>query len=84
MIYLFCLQEWNLKNPKSWYAFNDKTEYVIHIMNLKQDFNHELVLKKVHRIIKFNPKASLKSHIYINTDLRKNGKSNAKETFSSW
>ena len=50
-------------------------------MNLKQDFNHELVLKKVHRSIKFNPKASLKSDIYINTDLRKNGKSNAKETF---
>ena len=33
--------------------FHDKEEYVIHI-NLKQAINHELVLKKVHRIIKFN------------------------------
>ena len=33
---------------------NDKTEYVIHIRNLKQVLNHRLVLRKVHRVIKFN------------------------------
>ena len=33
---------------------HDKTEYVIHIRNLKQAINHGLVLKKVHRVIKFN------------------------------
>ena len=33
---------------------HDKTEYVIHIRNLKQALNHRLVLKKVHRVIKFN------------------------------
>ena len=32
--------------------FHDKTEYVIHIRNLKQTLNHGLVLKKVHREIK--------------------------------
>ena len=32
----------------------DKTEYVIGIRNSKLAFNHGLVLKKVHRIIKFN------------------------------
>ena len=32
----------------------DKTEYVIHIRNLKQAFDYELVLKKLHRVIKFN------------------------------
>ena len=32
----------------------DKTEYVIHIRNLKQASNHGLVFKKVHRMIKFN------------------------------
>ena len=32
----------------------DKTEYVIHIRNLMQVLIHRLVLKKVHRIIKFN------------------------------
>ena len=38
----------------------DKTEYVIHIRNLKQTLNHGLVLKKFHRVIKFNPNAWLK------------------------
>ena len=33
---------------------NDKTEYVIHMRNLKQVLNHGLILKKVHRVIKFN------------------------------
>ena len=36
---------------------HDKTEYVTHIRNLKQALNHGLVLKKLHRIIKFKPKA---------------------------
>ena len=45
---------------------HDKTEYVIHIRNL----NHGLVLKKVHRVIKFNQKAWLKSYIDVNTKLR--------------
>ena len=33
---------------------HDKTEYVLHIRNLKQALNHELVSKKVYRAIKFN------------------------------
>ena len=33
---------------------HDKTDYVIHIRDLKQPLNHGLVLKKVHRVIKFN------------------------------
>ena len=33
---------------------HDKTEYVIHIRNLKQALSHRLVLKKVHRVTKFN------------------------------
>ena len=36
---------------------HDKTEFVIHIRNLKQVLNHGLILKKVHRLIKFNQKA---------------------------
>ena len=50
---------------------HDKTEYVIHIRNLKQALNHGLVLKKVHRVIKFNQNAWLKPYINLNTDLRK-------------
>ena len=40
---------------------HDKTEYVIHIRNLKQALHHGLVLQKAHRVIKFNQNASLES-----------------------
>ena len=37
-----------------------KTEYVICIRNLKHALNHRLILKKVHRVTKFNQNAWLK------------------------
>ena len=52
----------NLKNKK---------KYVLHIKSLKQALNHELKLKKIHRIIEFNQKAWLKPYIDMNTELRK-------------
>ena len=36
---------------------HDKNEYAIHIRNLKEALNHGLILKKVHRVIKFIQKA---------------------------
>ena len=44
-----------------------KTDYVIHIRNLKQALNQGLVLKKINRVIKFSQKALLKPYIYMNT-----------------
>ena len=41
----------------------------INIRNLKQALNHELFLKKVHRVIKFNQNAWLKPYVNINTNL---------------
>ena len=61
---------------------DDKTEYVIHIRNLKQALNHGLVLKKLHRIIEFKEKAWLKSCIDMNTNLRKKGKMLLKKKLS--
>ena len=52
--------------------FYDKNDCVDHIRSLKQALNHGLVLKKVHRVIKFNQKAWLKEYIDMNTELRKN------------
>ena len=45
---------------------NDKTEYVKHIRNLKQALDNGLVSKKVHRVIKFNQNAWIKSYIDMN------------------
>ena len=50
---------------------HDKTEYVIHLRNLKQALNQEVGLKKVHKVIKFNQNAWLEPYIDMNTDLRK-------------
>ena len=47
---------------------------VIHIRNLRQTLNNILVLKKVHKLIKFNRSAWLKPYIDRNTDLRKKAK----------
>ena len=45
---------------------NRKNEYVIDIRKLIQALNHELVLRKVHRVIKFNQKGWLKPDIDMN------------------
>ena len=60
---------------------NDKTEYVIRIRNLKETLHHGLVLKKVHRVIKFNQNARLKPYIDMNTDLRKKAKNDFEKDF---
>ena len=60
---------------------HDKTEYVINIRILKQALNHRLVLKKVHRVIKFNQNAWLKPYIDMNTDLRKKAKTDFEKDF---
>ena len=61
---------------------DDKTEYVIHIINLKQALNHGLVLK-IPRMIKFNQNAWLKPYIDMNTNLRKKAKNDFKKYFLS-
>ena len=74
MICLFCLKRTNIeKFEKSVANLRDEKKCVIQIGNLKQTLNHRLVLKKVHnRFIKFNQIASLKPHIDIHTELKKN------------
>ena len=44
---------------------------MLYIRNLKEALNHVLVLKKVHRVIRFKQNAWLKSYIDMNNDLRK-------------
>ena len=61
---------------------DDKTEYVIHIINLKQALNHGLVLK-IPRMIKFNQNAWLKPYIDMNTNLRKKAKNDFEKYFLS-
>ena len=66
---------------KSVASLHDNKEYLMHIRDLKQALNHELVFKKVHRVIKFNQKAWVKSCIDMNTELRKKAKNDFKKDF---
>ena len=64
---------------------HNKTEYFIHIRNSKQTLYHGLVLKKVHRVIKFNQNAWLKPYIDMSTDLRKKKQEMIlKKVYLSW
>ena len=64
-------------------TLHDNTEYLIHLKNLKQALNNELVLKKVYKVIKFNQNAWLKPYIDMNTYLTKNAKNDFEEKFLS-
>ena len=60
---------------------HENNEYVIHIKILKQALNHELVLKKVHRVIKLNQNAGLKLYIDMKTGVRKKAKNDFEKDF---
>ena len=59
----------------------DKSEYVIHIRNLKQALNQGLILKLVHRVIRFNQKDWLKTYIVMNNELRREAKKEFEKDF---
>ena len=44
---------------------------VIHKRNVKQALNHGLLLKTLHRVIRFNQEIWLKPHFHMNTELEK-------------
>ena len=62
---------------------HDKEEFVIQISNVKEALKQGLEFKKVHRVINFSQEAWIESYIDMNTELRKNSKSNFKKEFSS-
>ena len=67
-IYHFYLKEKKAnKLEKFICSVEDKEKYVVHIRALKQALNHGLVLRKVHKVIKFNQRASLKPYTDMST-----------------
>ena len=69
------------KVEKLIFSIEDKEKYGIYIRALKQALNHGLKLKKVHRVIKFNQKVSLKPYTDMNTKLRTNTKNEFENIF---
>ena len=54
---------------------------VTHIRTLKQALNHGLILRKVHRVIKFFQRENLKPYIDMNTKLRADAKTDFENIF---
>ena len=59
----------------------DKNNYVVHVRSLNQILDHELILKKVYKVIQFNQEAWLKEYIEINTKLITEAKNNFEKGF---
>ena len=72
MIYPFYPKEWKL---------NDKENYAVHILALKQALNHGLKLSKVHRVIEFRQEEWLKPYIEMNTKLHMQAKNDFEKDF---
>ena len=82
VIYYFLTERMKVEKVENLVAnLHVKTEYIIHIRNLKQALNHGLVLKKLQRIDKFNQNAWLKPYIDMDTDLRKQVKNEFEKDF---
>ena len=60
---------------------NDKENYPVHVLALKQALNHELKLTKVHSVITFRLEYWLKPYIEMSTELRKNAKNGFEKDF---
>ena len=62
-------------------GIEDERKHVEHIRILKQALNHGLVLKKLHKVIKFNQEDWLKPYIDMNTKLREEAKNDFEKDF---
>ena len=59
----------------------DKENYSVHILALKQALNHGLKLTKIHSVIEFRQEYWLKPYIDINTELQKDAKNDFEKDF---
>ena len=59
----------------------DKERYIVHIKSLQQYISLGLVLKHIHRVVKFHQKAWLRPYIVFNTEKRRNSKSDQEKNY---
>ena len=60
---------------------NDKKNYIVHIIVLKQALDHGLKLREVHRVTEFDQEAWLKEYTDVNTELRKKATNDFEKDF---
>ena len=62
-------------------TLENKRNYVVRIVALKQALNHGLIFKKFHRVFKFKQEDWLKPYNDMNTNLRKKAKNDFEKDF---
>jgi hypothetical protein len=60
---------------------HNKEKYIVHIDNLQYYLNKGLILKNIHRVIRFNQSAWLKPYIEKNSKLRQSAKNDFEKDF---
>ena len=78
---MICFQSYSFQLQRDEESIEDKENYVIYISALKQAIDHELILKKVHRVIEFRQEAWLKPYVDMNTKLRTEAKNDFEKDF---
>ena len=62
------------RTPKLMTTLLDKKEYVIHFRYLQQALQNGLLLRHIHRVIRFKQSPWLKPYVAMNTEFRRNAK----------
>ena len=62
-------------------TLEDKSNYVVHYRNLQFYFQQGMKLKRVHRVLEFEQECWMEPYIRMNTEFRKNAKSNFEKNF---
>ena len=80
--YPFAAESLNVNGVKKLIPnLRDKRNYVIHHRALKQCLENALVLRKIHRGIKYEETSFLKEYVDLNTNLRKESKNEFEKDF---
>ena len=78
------IKDLDLKTPKCnmfLLTLQDKNNYVVHYRNLQFYLNQGMKLKKVHRVLEFEQECWMEPYIRMNTEFRKNAKSDFEKNF---
>ena len=78
------IKDLDLKPPKCnklLLTLQDKNNYVVHYRNLQFYLKQGMKLKRVHRVLEFEQECWMESYIRMNTEFRKNAKSDFEKNF---
>jgi hypothetical protein len=69
------------KHKKLTPNLNDKSNYILHIDNLQYYIQKGLILKKIHRVVRFNQSKWLKPYIEMNSKFRSEAKNDFEKDY---